>query len=171
MGTCVIVISGYLEVIKTYVNINKNQELVEMFNSTFFFGMVCTDPTWVTKDGKDELQFLVSTIDREKEKFRDRVQNSRIEYVKIPVIVSNPNFGDSLMKNKGLSQGSKIVVEGSITAVPGSFGAPSIAVSARTIRVEMSDAPQRNDFHDDFEEQPPINPARKPALTGRLRNE
>jgi hypothetical protein len=145
-----------------------------MFNSAFFFGMVCTDPTWVTKDGKDELQFLVSAIDREKEKFRDRLQNDRIEYVKIPVIVSNTNFGDTLMKNKGLCQGSKVIVEGTITAVPGSFGAPSIAISARTIRVEMNDAPHRQDRqdrHDEFDEIPPINPARKPIPTGRLRNE
>lgn len=146
-----------------------------MFNSTFFYGMVCSEPTWIKKGEYEELQFMVSTVDKEKEKYRDKDRNASIEYVQIPVIVTNLNFADMLMKNKGLAQYSKVTIEGTLTSVPGSFGSPIVVVAARTVRVERSDAPHttprpnRENFQD--REEPPLNPARQVQLTGRLRNE
>lgn len=146
-----------------------------MFNSVFFFGMVCKEPTWVTKDGKDELQFIVSSVDKEKmrsqhfEGVEDNEERPEINYVQIPVIVSNANFGEKLMNERNLGKGSLVYVEGSIT---NGFGS-AIAVAARTIKVERSKPKfqQNNNYRENLEEQPPINHARKNLPYGRVRNE
>jgi len=145
-----------------------------MFNSTFFFGMVCSEPTWVQKGASDELHFMVSAVDKEKD--RNRAPDMPYEYVKVPVIITNPNFGDSLMKHKGLRHGSKVTIEGTLTGISGSFGVSGIAVSARSVRVENAPSVVREHSNikekdQDLESQPPINPARKTLAYGRTRNE
>ena len=168
-----------------------------MFNLTFFFGMVCSEPTWVTKDGKDELQFLVSSVDKEKMRSMRDFENNpdddnerpEMNFVQIPVIVSNPNFGEKLMNEKRLGKGSMVYVEGTLTSLAGVFGSTSVvAVAARTVKIEPRNKPQfqqsspiqqssqslpvanlPRSVRDD--EQPPINPARKQPAYGRPRNE